>query len=161
MKRLMGSGYRRTLAVALSGPALAEDGALCANAATDAGLQDLRRCREGRRGGRGRDLRHQSRGRRVAACSPSSRELFPKIKTNYIRLQAGALYAKVFAERQAKTYLVDAMQISDMGMMLDFQKKGGYVHYVSPRDGGLQAGIQKQARRLLDLGRDRPGRHRL
>jgi iron(III) transport system substrate-binding protein len=57
---------------------------------------------------------------------------FPKIKVNYTRLQAGALYAKVSAERQAKTYTVDAMQLSDMGMVLDFQKKGGYVHYVSP-----------------------------
>src|ERR1700758_1670247 len=38
-------------------------------------------------------------------------KLFPKIKPNYTRLQAGALYAKVTAERQAKTYTVDAMQI--------------------------------------------------
>jgi hypothetical protein len=56
-------------------------------------------------------------------------KLFPKIKPNYTRLQAGALYAKVTAERQAKTYTVDAMQISDMGMILDFQKKNGYVRY--------------------------------
>ena len=59
-------------------------------------------------------------------------KLFPKIKANYTRLQAGALYSKVSAERQAKTYTVDAMQISDMGMILDFQKKQGYVRYVSP-----------------------------
>src|SRR3954471_16254376 len=57
---------------------------------------------------------------------------FPKIKTNYVLLQAGALYAKVLAERQAKSYLVDALQLSDMGMVLDFQKKGGYQRYVSP-----------------------------
>jgi iron(III) transport system substrate-binding protein len=38
----------------------------------------------------------------------------------------------VQSERQAQTYLVDAMQISDMGMILDFQKKNGYSHYVSP-----------------------------
>jgi iron(III) transport system substrate-binding protein len=60
-------------------------------------------------------------------------KLFPKIKTNYTRLQAGALYAKVSAERQAKTYTVDVMQISDMGMILDFQKKGGYDSYISPQ----------------------------
>src|SRR5215475_15893498 len=60
-------------------------------------------------------------------------KLFPKIKPNYTRLQAGALYAKITAERQAKTYTVDAMQISDMGMILDFQKKNGYVRYVSPQ----------------------------
>src|SRR4029453_1264899 len=46
-------------------------------------------------------------------------KLFPKVKTNYTRLQAGALYAKVSAERQARTYTVDVMQISDMGMILD------------------------------------------
>jgi len=60
-------------------------------------------------------------------------KLFPKIKTNYTRLQAGALYAKVSAERQAKTYTVDVMQLSDMGMVLDFQKKGGYDNYISPQ----------------------------
>src|SRR5437016_3414413 len=60
-------------------------------------------------------------------------KLFPNIKANYTRLQAGALYSKVSAERQAKTYTVDAMQISDMGMILDFQKKQGYVRYVSPQ----------------------------
>src|SRR5690348_3937026 len=59
-------------------------------------------------------------------------EMFPKIKPTYLRLQAGALMAKVQSERQAQTYLVDAMQISDMGMILDFQKKKGYSHYVSP-----------------------------
>src|SRR5207244_3246152 len=45
---------------------------------------------------------------------------------------AGALMAKVQSERQAQTYLVDAMQVSDMGMILDFQKKNGYSRYVSP-----------------------------
>src|SRR5689334_10825292 len=59
-------------------------------------------------------------------------ETFPKIKPIYLRLQAGALMAKVQSERQAQTYLVDAMQVSDMGMILDFQKKNGYSHYVSP-----------------------------
>src|SRR5438309_9486242 len=36
-------------------------------------------------------------------------KLFPKIKTNYTRLQAGALSSTVTAERQAKPYTVDAM----------------------------------------------------
>ena len=62
----------------------------------------------------------------------SFNKAFPKIKTNYVRLQAGALYAKVLSERQAKSYLVDVMQISDMGMILDFQKRGGFTQYVSP-----------------------------
>jgi iron(III) transport system substrate-binding protein len=57
---------------------------------------------------------------------------FPKIKTNYVRLQAGALYAKLLSERQAKSYLVDVIQLSDMGMILDFQKRDGFTQYVSP-----------------------------
>lgn len=54
-------------------------------------------------------------------------KMFPKINTNYVRLQAGALYAKVNAERQAKQYLADVMQITDMSFVLDFQKRKGYV----------------------------------
>ena len=54
-------------------------------------------------------------------------KMFPKIATNYVRLQAGALYAKVNAERQAKQYLADVMQITDMSFVLDFQKRKGYV----------------------------------
>jgi iron(III) transport system substrate-binding protein len=57
---------------------------------------------------------------------------FPKIKTSFIRLQAGALFAKLMAERQAKSYLVDAMQISDLGFVLDLEKRKGYMQYVSP-----------------------------
>ena len=59
-------------------------------------------------------------------------KMFPKIATNYVRLQAGALYAKVLAERQAHQYLADVMQITDMSFVLDFQKRNGYVSYVSP-----------------------------
>jgi iron(III) transport system substrate-binding protein len=57
---------------------------------------------------------------------------FPKIATTYLRLQAGALYAKVTSERRAGSYLVDVMQLSDLGFVLDFQKRNGYAHYVSP-----------------------------
>ena len=60
-------------------------------------------------------------------------KMFPEIKTSYVRLQAGALYAKVLSERQAKSYLVDVIQISDMGMILDFQRRGGFRQYVSPQ----------------------------
>lgn len=59
-------------------------------------------------------------------------KMFPKIKTNYLRLQAGALYAKITSERRARSYQVDAMQLSDLGFVLDFQKRNGYMHYVSP-----------------------------
>jgi iron(III) transport system substrate-binding protein len=62
----------------------------------------------------------------------SFNQMFPKIKTTYMRLQAGALYAKILSERQAKSYLVDVIQISDMGMILDFQRRGGFRQYISP-----------------------------
>jgi iron(III) transport system substrate-binding protein len=60
------------------------------------------------------------------------RKMFPKIATAYVRLQAGALYAKLSAERQAKAYLSDIVQLSDMSLVLDFQKKAGWMPYVSP-----------------------------
>ncbi len=49
--------------------------------------------------------------------------IFPKIKTSYVRLQTGALYAKVQAERQARSYLVDVLNQSDVGLAFDFQKR--------------------------------------
>jgi iron(III) transport system substrate-binding protein len=57
---------------------------------------------------------------------------FPKINTKYIRLQTGALYSKLMAERQARSYLVDVVNLSDVGLALDFQKRGGYQYYRSP-----------------------------
>lgn len=58
--------------------------------------------------------------------------MFPQIKPTYLRLQAGALYAKLLAERQGNVYLADITQLSDMSFALDFQKRGGYMQYVSP-----------------------------
>ena len=60
------------------------------------------------------------------------RKMFPKISTGFVRLQAGALYAKLLSERQAKSYLVDIVQLSDMSLVLDFQKRGGWMEYQSP-----------------------------
>jgi iron(III) transport system substrate-binding protein len=57
---------------------------------------------------------------------------FPKITTNFIRLQTGALYQKLMTERRAKVFQVDVLQLTDMGFVLDFQKRNGYVRYVSP-----------------------------
>lgn len=57
---------------------------------------------------------------------------FPKISTTYLRLQAGGLYAKLLAERQGRVYLADLVQLSDMSFAQDFQKRGGYMPYVSP-----------------------------
>ena len=74
----------------------------------------------------------------------SFNKAFPKIKTNYVRLQAGALYAKLLSERQAKSYLVDVIQISDMGMILDFQKRGGFTQYISPEMAAFKPEFKSQ-----------------
>ena len=60
------------------------------------------------------------------------RKDFPKIKTNYVRLQTGALYAKITAERSAGRFGVDVLQLSDISPAIDFQKKGGWEAYGSP-----------------------------
>ena len=57
---------------------------------------------------------------------------FPKIKTSYVRLQTGALYAKITAERSAGRFGVDVLQLSDISPAIDFQKKDGWEVYVSP-----------------------------
>jgi iron(III) transport system substrate-binding protein len=57
---------------------------------------------------------------------------FPKIKTSYVRLQTGALYAKITAERSAGRFGVDVLQLSDISPAIDFQKKGGYEQHLSP-----------------------------
>lgn len=59
-------------------------------------------------------------------------DAFPKIQPTYLRLQGGALYARVLAERQGGVYSVDVLQPADMGFALDFQKRGGYLRYESP-----------------------------
>ena len=63
---------------------------------------------------------------------------FPKIKTSYVRLQTGALYAKITAERSAGRFGVDVLQVSDISPAIDFQKKGGYEQYVSPEYAGYK-----------------------
>ncbi len=68
----------------------------------------------------------------VAAMMAEFHKAYPKIATSYLRLQAGALYAKITAERRASSYLADVMQISDFGFVLDFQKRGNYLRYASP-----------------------------
>jgi iron(III) transport system substrate-binding protein len=57
---------------------------------------------------------------------------FPQIATTYMRLQTGALYAKISAERQARTYVNDTLILTEIGFALDFQKKGGWAEYISP-----------------------------
>lgn len=65
-------------------------------------------------------------------------DAFPKISPSFIRLQTGALYQKLMTERRAKVYQVDVLQLTDMGYVLDFQKKDGYVQYVSPEMDGYK-----------------------
>jgi iron(III) transport system substrate-binding protein len=67
-----------------------------------------------------------------AALMAAFHSAFPKIETTYLRLQTGALYAKLMAERQARTYQTDVLMLTDMTFVLDFQKRGGWMHYVSP-----------------------------
>ena len=67
---------------------------------------------------------------------------FPKIKTSYVRLQTGALYAKITAERSAGRFGVDVLQLSDISPAIDFQKKGGYELYPSPEYAGYKAEYQ-------------------
>ncbi len=58
---------------------------------------------------------------------------FPKIKANYVRAQNGALYNKVLSERSAGRFGVDAIQFSEIGTAIDFQKRGGFEQYASPQ----------------------------
>jgi hypothetical protein len=58
--------------------------------------------------------------------------MFPMISTSHMRLQAGTLYARLSAERQARSYLVDIVQFSDTSFVPDFHKRGGWMPYVSP-----------------------------
>ena len=46
----------------------------------------------------------------------------------------GALFSKVLAERSAGKYNVDVIQFSEPSTALDFQKRGGYLRYVSPQN---------------------------
>ncbi|HSU05681.1 MAG TPA: extracellular solute-binding protein, partial [Acetobacteraceae bacterium] len=68
-----------------------------------------------------------------AQLMASFHKTFPEIATNYIRLQTGALYAKIMSERQAHAFLDDVLFLTDMSFVLDFTKLHGYAHYVSPQ----------------------------
>ncbi len=68
----------------------------------------------------------------AAAAMDAFNKDFPKIKASYFRAQTGALYSKVLAERSAGRFDVDAIQFSDVGTAIDFQKRDGFEHYVSP-----------------------------
>jgi iron(III) transport system substrate-binding protein len=71
-------------------------------------------------------------------------EMFPKIKVTYIRLQTGALYAKLMAERQANVFQPDVLWLSDMTFVLDFQKRNGWARYESPEMAPYRADHKSQ-----------------
>ncbi len=67
---------------------------------------------------------------------------FPQIQTNFMRLQTGALYARLSAERQGKVYTPDTLMLTEIGFAIDFQKRGGYQHYISPEAAAYKANEQ-------------------
>src|SRR2546425_3334944 len=128
---LMGLLAAVMLAMLLAAPAFAEDGALCPNPKQ---LDGFKTCADVAKAEREGEVVIYSTNPEAGEAKVLAvfKKMFPKIRTNYVCLQAGALYAKVLAERQARSYLVDVLQLSDMDMVLDFQKKAGYLRYVSP-----------------------------
>ncbi len=66
------------------------------------------------------------------------RKAFPQIQTTYLRLQTGALYARLSAERQAKAYIPDTLVLTEIGFANDFQRRGGYAQYLSPESAAFQ-----------------------
>jgi iron(III) transport system substrate-binding protein len=125
------AGIALALALPVAAAFAADDGALCPNPKQ---LEGFKTCADVAKAEEEGEVVIYSTNPEAGEAKVLAvfKKMFPKIKTNYVRLQAGALYAKVLAERQARSYLVDVLQLSDMGMVLDFQKKGGYQRYVSP-----------------------------
>ncbi len=80
-------------------------------------------------------------------------KMFPQIATNYVRLQAGALCAKVNAERQAKQYLADVMQNNRHELRAGFpEATQGYVPCEIAGIGRLQARVHEAARKVCGPG---------
>ena len=62
----------------------------------------------------------------MAGYMATFHKAFPQIQTNFMRLQTGALYARLSAERQGKVYTPDTLMLTEIGFALDFQKRGGF-----------------------------------
>ena len=77
------------------------------------------------------------------------RKAFPQIQTTYLRLQTGALYARLSAERQAKAYIPDTLVLTEIGFANDFQRRR------------LPAAPTEQSTGILYLERHDRRRHRL
>jgi iron(III) transport system substrate-binding protein len=78
----------------------------------------------------------------IATLLDAFKKDFPKIKTSYVRLQTGSLYAKITAERSSGRFGVDVLQLSDISPAIDFQKKGGWEQYMSPEYAAYKADYQ-------------------
>jgi iron(III) transport system substrate-binding protein len=74
---------------------------------------------------------HDGEAGAAAAVDAFSKD-FPKIKASYVRLQTGALFSRILAERSAGRFDVDVIQFSDVGTAIDFQKRNGFQQYTSP-----------------------------
>ena len=97
-----------TLACGLSGgPAAAHDG-LCPNPKQ---MQGFKTCADVAKAEQEGEVVIYATNPEQAELKVLARfsEMFPKIKPTYLRLQAGALMAKVQSERQAQTYLAGAL----------------------------------------------------
>jgi len=54
-------------------------------------------------------------------------------RSSYLREQTGRLYAKLVAERDAGQFIADVVNLTDLAIVMDAQKKGIYDKYLSPQ----------------------------
>src|SRR5882757_5587330 len=99
---------------ALAGPAQAQK--LCANPQQMQGFKTCADIAKAKQEG-GFVLYTTDPERGTAELLAAFNKQFPEIKTSFVRLQAGALFAKLMAERRANSFLVDMLQISDLGFV--------------------------------------------
>ena len=130
MRRLLSAAVAALLALGVSGGAQAQ-GKVCDNPKQMQGFKTCANIEKAEAEGAFTMYSTDPEKGQVALLKAFT-DQFPKIKTSYVRLQAGALYAKIRAERNAKSYLADVLVISDMGMVQDFTRLGGFRQYVSP-----------------------------
>ncbi len=128
--------------------------------ASDGRLQDLRRCRQGRAGRRARGVLHRSRGPRGEGTGKVPRGL-PQDQTN-VSATSGRRPLRQAADRAAGQFLLRRHRPAFRHELRARFPKARRLHAVRVAgDGGVQAGIPKLARGLLDLGRAGDGGDRL
>jgi hypothetical protein len=157
MKRLMGWIAGAALAAVVALPALAEEGALCARPQQ---MQGFKTCADTVKANEEGEVVIYSTSPEAAAQKMLAlfRAQFPKIKTNYVRLQAGALYAKVLAERQAKSYLWSTRCRFPTWAWCSISRKRAAMSITSRPRWRPTRKRRKASPKATDLGRDRSGR---